>query len=82
VNLAAADVKALAAALVAWFRSGDDAPLQAYSETCLERVWRTEQNATWLTRLLHRHPDGTPMDARLGSERARLGPVARRGGPM
>jgi p-hydroxybenzoate 3-monooxygenase len=56
LNLAAADVRALAAALVAWLGEADGTLLDAYSSTCLERVWRAQHNATWLTGLLHRHP--------------------------
>ena len=58
-------MRALAAALVAWLGEGDGTLLDAYSSTCLERVWRAQHNATWLTGLLHRHPDASAMDARL-----------------
>ncbi|MEA2228054.1 MAG: p-hydroxybenzoate 3-monooxygenase [Solirubrobacteraceae bacterium] len=65
LNLAAADVRTLAAALTAWFAGGDESLLDAYSATCLERIWRAQHNATWLTKLLHRSPDAGDMDARL-----------------
>ena len=57
LNLAVADVRVLAEALVAWFESGDDSGLAAYSETCLRRVWRTQHFSWWMTWMLHRFPD-------------------------
>ncbi len=43
LNLAAADVRYLARALIEHFREASDAGLEAYSETCLRRVWRAER---------------------------------------
>lgn len=57
LNLAVADVRALAAALGDWFRSRDDSGLRAYSRTCLRRVWRAQHFAWWMTDMLHRFPD-------------------------
>jgi p-hydroxybenzoate 3-monooxygenase len=57
MNLAIADVKVLADALAAWYRSGDEVGLHAYSETCLGRVWRVQDFSTAMTDLLHRHPN-------------------------
>jgi len=42
LNLAMADVGVLAEVLVAWYRAGDTELLDAYSATCLRRVWRSE----------------------------------------
>src|SRR5207249_1924467 len=42
MNLAVADVKVLADALVRWYRTGDERGLDAYSDRCLERVWRVQ----------------------------------------
>jgi p-hydroxybenzoate 3-monooxygenase len=56
LNLAAADVRVLGEAIVA-SAEGDDGPLDAYSETCLRRVWRAEDFSYWMTQLLHRQPD-------------------------
>lgn len=55
LNLAAADVQSLAEALTAWFTSADRTLLEGYSATCLDRVWRAQHVATWLTTLLHRN---------------------------
>jgi p-hydroxybenzoate 3-monooxygenase len=57
LNLAVADVRVLADALVRWFSSGDDALLQGYSEACLPRVWRAQHFAWWMTSMFHRMPD-------------------------
>ena len=57
MNLAVADVKVLAEALGGWFESGDSSLLEAYSETCLRRVWRTQYFSYWMTSMLHRYPD-------------------------
>jgi p-hydroxybenzoate 3-monooxygenase len=57
MNLAIADVKVLAEALQQHYTSGGDTPLQAYSETCLRRVWRAEHFSWWMTSMLHRFPD-------------------------
>jgi p-hydroxybenzoate 3-monooxygenase len=57
LNLAVADVWVLAEALAEWFQSGDDALLDAYSATCLRRVWRTQHFSWWMTEMLHRFPD-------------------------
>ncbi len=65
MNLALRDVEALADALVAWYREGDAARLDAYSEACLRRVWRAEHFSWWMTSMLHRFPDGDPFEAKL-----------------
>jgi p-hydroxybenzoate 3-monooxygenase len=57
LNLAVADVRVLAEALERWFGSGDDSLLEAYSESCLRRVWRTQHFSWWMTWMLHRFPD-------------------------
>ena len=64
LNLAAADVRVLADALANWYRVGDAAFLDAYSETCLRRVWRAEHFSWWMTSMLHRHGDD-PFEGRL-----------------
>jgi p-hydroxybenzoate 3-monooxygenase len=57
MNLAAADVRILARALVQFFRNNSSAGLDAYSETCLRRVWKVQRFSWWMTSLLHRFPD-------------------------
>ena len=53
MNLALADVRALSRALLARYQRGDEALLDAYSDTCLERVWRAEEFSTFMTQMLH-----------------------------
>jgi p-hydroxybenzoate 3-monooxygenase len=65
LNLAIHDVRVLAEALVAWFGTGDRAPLDGYSEACLSRVWRAEHFSWWMTMMLHRLPTDDPFDTRL-----------------
>jgi p-hydroxybenzoate 3-monooxygenase len=65
LNLAVADVRLLAEALVSWYRTGDDALLAAYSANCLVRVWRAEHFSWWMTSMLHRLPGGDPFDLKL-----------------
>jgi p-hydroxybenzoate 3-monooxygenase len=64
LNLAAADVRVLADALAHWYGEGDASLLDAYSETCLRRVWRAEHFSWWMTSMLHRHGDD-PFEGRL-----------------
>ena len=63
MNLALADVRVLAAALGAFYTKGDMRPLDAYSATCLRRVWNVQRFSAWMTQLLHR-VDGDPFAAR------------------
>jgi p-hydroxybenzoate 3-monooxygenase len=65
LNLAIADVRVLAEAIVDWYASGNGTGLESYSSTCLRRVWRAEQFSSWMTSLLHT-PDGAdPFDEKL-----------------
>ncbi|HEX6143666.1 MAG TPA: 4-hydroxybenzoate 3-monooxygenase [Geminicoccaceae bacterium] len=57
MNLAAADVRVLAHALIGFFDAGRTAGLDAYSDTCLRRVWKVQRFSWWMTSLLHRFPD-------------------------
>jgi p-hydroxybenzoate 3-monooxygenase len=65
LNLAIADVRALAEALVGWYRTSSDALLEAYSANCLRRVWRAEHFSWWMTSMLHRLPGDDPFDLKL-----------------
>jgi p-hydroxybenzoate 3-monooxygenase len=64
LNLAVADARTLAEALVEWYAGGGRERLDAYSEQCLRRVWRAEQFSSWLTSMLHRSGDD-PFEVRL-----------------
>ncbi|PRE70925.1 4-hydroxybenzoate 3-monooxygenase [Burkholderia multivorans] len=65
MNLAVADVRALSRALGACYRTGDATALDAYSATCLERVWRAEHFSYFMTNMLHPSADDTPFVNRL-----------------
>jgi p-hydroxybenzoate 3-monooxygenase len=62
LNLAASDVHYLAEALTAFYRSGDEAGLAAYSARALARVWKAERFSWYLTNLMHRFPDAGRFD--------------------
>jgi p-hydroxybenzoate 3-monooxygenase len=62
LNLAAADVLVLARAVKGFYESGRTDWLDAYSESCLRRVWRAQRFSWWMTSTLHRFPDETPFD--------------------
>jgi p-hydroxybenzoate 3-monooxygenase len=74
LNLAVGDVVTLARALAHEKETGSPDLLDAYSATCLRRVWQAERFSYDMTTLLHRAPDGTPFDARL--QLARLERIA------
>ena len=57
LNLALADVGALAAALIEWYASGDERGLECYSQRRLARVWRAEHFSYWMTSMLHTFGD-------------------------
>ncbi|WP_214102745.1 4-hydroxybenzoate 3-monooxygenase [Acrocarpospora catenulata] len=65
LNLAVADVVVLAEALEHWRRTGATDLLDAYSDTCLRRVWRAEHFSYFMTTLLHLAPGQTGFDTRL-----------------
>jgi p-hydroxybenzoate 3-monooxygenase len=65
LNLAVADVRVLAEALVAHYRDGDDRLLDEYSARCLRRVWRAQRFSSWMTTMLHRRPDDDEFAHRL-----------------
>jgi p-hydroxybenzoate 3-monooxygenase len=54
MNLAVADVSVLAEAIDVLERTGDESLLEAYSATCLQRVWRVQHFSWWMTSMLHR----------------------------
>jgi p-hydroxybenzoate 3-monooxygenase len=65
LNLAIHDVTALAEAIVSWYRTDSSAALDAYSDTCLRRVWRAEHFSWWMTSMLHRFEGDDPFDLKL-----------------
>jgi p-hydroxybenzoate 3-monooxygenase len=70
LNLAVADVRVLARALADWLLENDESGLEAYSDTCLQRVWRVQHFSWWMTSMLHRFPEEDAIQRRL--QRAEL----------
>ena len=65
LNLAASDVFYLSEALVAFFKRGDAAALDAYAPRALARVWKAVRFSWWMTQLMHRFPDASPFDHKI-----------------
>ncbi|MGW7366477.1 4-hydroxybenzoate 3-monooxygenase [Streptomyces sp. NPDC054841] len=65
LNLAAADVIVLARALISRRDSGSTELLDAYSDTCLRRVWRAEHFSYFMTTTLHADPAQPAFETRL-----------------
>jgi p-hydroxybenzoate 3-monooxygenase len=65
MNLALADVRVLAQAATTYFKTGQRGQLDAYSATCLKRVWRAEHFSWWMTSMLHRFPSDDTFQRRL-----------------
>lgn len=61
LNLAVADVRHLARALAQFYKNQGAELLEAYTQTCLRRVWRAEHFSWWMTSMLHRFPDDDPF---------------------
>jgi p-hydroxybenzoate 3-monooxygenase len=61
LNLAAGDAIVLASALSALLTEGSSALADAYSDTCLSRVWRATQFSYFMTSMMHVLPDD-PFD--------------------
>lgn len=64
LNLAVADVRALAPAMVEFYKTGRRDLLERYSETCLRRVWKVQRFSWWMTAMLHIFKDDNLFDRR------------------
>lgn len=64
LNLAVADVRVLARAIAAFYRTGDRSLLERYSEMCLRRVWKVQRFSWWMTSMLHRFDSDNAFDQR------------------
>jgi p-hydroxybenzoate 3-monooxygenase len=65
LNLAASDVHYLYEAITAFYRTGSEAGLDAYSASALARVWKAERFSWWFTNLMHRFPDTDAFSRRM-----------------
>ncbi|MEO3432863.1 4-hydroxybenzoate 3-monooxygenase [Inquilinus sp. CAU 1745] len=57
LNLAMADVRALAPALIEFYDDRSEAGIDAYSAKALSRIWKAERFSWWMTSLLHVFPE-------------------------
>jgi p-hydroxybenzoate 3-monooxygenase len=64
LNLAVADVRVLARAIVEFYRSGRKDLLEKYSQICLDRVWKVQRFSWWMTSMLHRFAEDNAFDQR------------------
>jgi p-hydroxybenzoate 3-monooxygenase len=64
LNLAVADVRVLARALGEYYASGRQDLLEAYSKTCLRRVWKVQRFSWWMTSMLHLWENENAFDHR------------------
>jgi p-hydroxybenzoate 3-monooxygenase len=64
LNLAAADVRFLAEALIAYYKTGSTTLLDGYSAKCLTRVWKAQRFSWWMTSLTHRFPEASTFERR------------------
>jgi p-hydroxybenzoate 3-monooxygenase len=65
LNLAVRDVRVLAEALISFYADNDSSLLDAYSATCLRRVWRVQHFSWWMTSMLHLIGDADDFEHRL-----------------
>jgi p-hydroxybenzoate 3-monooxygenase len=65
MNLAIADARLLAEALIDHYAGGGPTGLATYSERALRRVWQAERFSWWFTRLTHVLGDADAFDGRL-----------------
>jgi len=64
LNLAVADVRVLAEALAAYYKSGRTDLLEQYSARCLRRIWKVQRFSAWMTLMLHLFPGDDAFDHR------------------
>jgi p-hydroxybenzoate 3-monooxygenase len=64
LNLAAADVRFLSEAFVAYYTSGRGELMDGYSARCLARVWKAQRFSWWMTALTHRFPEASAFERR------------------
>jgi p-hydroxybenzoate 3-monooxygenase len=65
MNLAVADVRVLAQALIAFYRGQGTALMDRYSEICLRRIWKVQRFSWWMTAMLHRFSAEDPFEHRV-----------------
>ncbi|MEQ9239724.1 4-hydroxybenzoate 3-monooxygenase [Roseovarius indicus] len=62
LNTAASDVHYLYKGLLSHYQDGESEGLDRYSETALQRIWKTQRFSWSMTNLLHRFPEQSEFD--------------------
>ena len=57
LNLAVADVKWMAAAMIEYFNNHKDEKLRSYTTDCLRRIWRAQDFSNFMTYLFHKQAE-------------------------
>jgi p-hydroxybenzoate 3-monooxygenase len=65
LNLAVSDVRLLSRAFIAFYKSGQSAGIDDYSQACLARVWKAVRFSWWMTQLMHKFGDNESFEARV-----------------
>jgi p-hydroxybenzoate 3-monooxygenase len=65
LNSAIADVVILHRALAAWCGRGDKTGLDAYTATCLRRIWQVSRFSWWMTSMMHKFEGHSAFDDRM-----------------
>jgi len=63
MNLAIADALFLSRALSAFYSENTITQLEAYTATCLRRIWKVQRFSWWMTSMLHNFRDDNAFDA-------------------
>ncbi len=69
LNLAVADTRFLAEALVDWYKNESDDQLDAYSANCLRRIWRAQDFSNFMTYLFHKQAEHGSFEYQLQKSR-------------
>lgn len=65
MNMAIADIRVLAPAMTDYFKNKSTRLLDAYSDTCLRRVWKVERFSWSVTSMTHNFPEDNAFDRRM-----------------
>lgn len=69
LNLAVADIRILATAIIAWYRLGKNEKLDNYSKDALKRIWRAQDFSNFMTYLFHKDAEQGSFDYHLQKTR-------------
>jgi p-hydroxybenzoate 3-monooxygenase len=65
LNLAVSDVRLLSRAFAAFYKKGQSAGIDNYSQVCLARVWKAVRFSWWMTQLMHKFGECVSFEARV-----------------